>query len=868
MLSRCNYRGFFKTDLSFRRLKWLWFWGLFVAALGTSIPITQALELDEKPADEAGKREKLHQIRMRQIPLLEQFLTKYKGSPREADSLFRLAEAHFETGKYFETAGDKAESTQHNTKAIEILELLRREHSGYQRLDEALFVLANSYIGARQMDKAGAVLSDVAEKYPQSPILKQASLLLGDYYFDKSDFVKAGLYYQTAALEERVQSYVFYKMAWVSQNLNRAAEALKYFEKVLALRANSQNTGGDYSKEAAREIVFPALEIHKVQGLSTYLDRAIGDSELIKISLSTAARAFMQKSDFSRASEVFSILQTRYPQSSELEDWMSTQLKAEEALGRSSEVRTLVAKLGQLPGAAKLQAQVLNSAKKFHSEAQKSTDPKEKNRLYDLAISYYQAFLQTPAAADPMAEAHFNLGEAYYARNLFAQAAEEYETSTKTKTAVQAKAAWNWFLTSERLAEGFRYQGKTLQATTANDEKYLAAARAIQEIPGITVDQKRKASYQSARLLYQLNDWDRALPVFQALASQYAGTYEGKLSSQLVLDIYNLRKDFKNVAQFARAYQAQADSGTKAELSLLEQKAMLKTIEEDEAAAKAQTGDQKIDALLQVAHRYSEFAKTYPHSSLVDAALWAAIQGYATVVAEKGVGRRDDPYLSLKAAFENLTSRYANSHFAPQAIQLMGKLMSLRKINSDEVREFSKFRSAWSSLIAKEPRESRGLMGMLVFKLSSEHEKKALLREFASLPKTEDNREANAYVELEKVKKLRDKITSISLSNLKLLKKNTKQKMDLLDKLQGDVTVVVKLQFPVPALEALKVLGDAYMKVGQSLRLAPIPKGLQGENLQKYKSIVSDAASDLESKGKEAFRLADEKSKEIDLSAS
>jgi tetratricopeptide (TPR) repeat protein len=761
--------------------------------------------------------------------------------------------------------GYKAKSVFHNQKATDILENLRKDYPSYARIDEALFVLANSYIESQEMPKAGAVLSEIAERYPNSPVLKQASLLLGDFYFDKTQFAKAETYYQKAAQDEKIQSYVFYKMAWVSMNLNQASRALQYFEKVIALRAQAQASGGDYSKEAAREIVFPALEVHKVQGLSAYLDQALKDPELIRLSLNTAARSFMQKSDFSRASEVLSLLQKRYPESPENEDWVSNQLKAEEALGRTSEVKALVAKLGQMPGAAsKIQAQVLNSAKKFHAEGQKASEGPEKVRLFDLAISYYEAFLQNPSTPEMTAQVHFFMGEALYARGRFMEASTHYELSSQTPSEVQAKAGWNWFLTAEKLAEGFKYQGKALQATTPNDEKYLAAAQAIQTIPAITLDQKRKASYQSARLLYQLNDLDRALPVFQALAERFAGTAEGKLSAQLVLDIYNLRQDFKSVAQYAKAYQAQADSGTKAEFGQLEQKALLKTIQEEEALAKTQTGDAKISAFASVAERYSDFVKNYPQSALVDGALWAALQNFAIVAAEKGGA---DTLHALKASFELLTTKYANSTYAPQAITLMGKFLSLRKISAEDVREFSRYRNIWEAQMQKEPREKRGLMAMLVFKLSNESQKRAMLKDFASLPKTEDNKEANAYVELEKVKALRDKLVAIPLTQLKLLKKNTAQKMELLDKLQADVTAVVKLQVAIPALEALKVLGDGYMKVAQSMRSAPIPKGLEGENLAKYREIVSGAAQDLEAKGKEALRLADEKSKEIDLSA-
>jgi uncharacterized protein (DUF4415 family) len=337
------------------------------------------------------------------------------------------------------------------------------------------------------------------------------------------------------------------------------------------------------------------------------------------------------------------------------------------------------------------------------------------------------------------------------------------------------------------------------------------------------------------------------------------------LSAQLVLDIYNLRKDYKAVAQYAKSYQAHADSSTKAELSVLAQKALLKTLQEEEASAKSMSGEGKLEAMNAVGRKYMEFATSYPQSSHVDAALWAAIQNFAYVAAERN---NSETYNVLKASFESLTSKYANSDHSPKAIELMGRLLAFRKMSRKELQDYAKFRSHWEAQWKKEPRESRGALGMLVYKLSADPDRKRLVKEFSGLPLTPDNRESFAYVQLDKIQALKEKIYGISLKNLKTLKANTQRKMDLLDHLKEDVTELVKLQIPAPALEALKILGDGYQHMAEAMRAAPIPKGLMGENLEKYKTIVFEAARDLDNKGREAHKLADEKAREIDLSAS
>jgi hypothetical protein len=178
------------------------------------------------------------------------------------------------------------------------------------------------------------------------------------------------------------------------------------------------------------------------------------------------------------------------------------------------------------------------------------------------------------------------------------------------------------------------------------------------------------------------------------------------------------------------------------------------------------------------------------------------------------------------------------------------------------------FRSHWERQWMKESSDNRGALGMLVYRMmDSETSKKKMAIEFSKLPRTDDNREAFATSELWKVKDTRSKVDAVALKSLKTLKKDTKTKMDLMDKLYKQVTELVKLQVPVPAIEGLKILGDGYMNLGAALRKAPVPKELEGENLVKYRSIVDGLAKDMESKGQEALRLSSEKAKEFDLSS-
>lgn len=811
--------------------------------------------------DEASRREQLQQIRLKQIPLLEQFLTKYQGSPRVAESLFRLGEAYFETAKYFQASGDSQKASQNTSRALETLNKLIADHPQYERMDEALFVLANTYIESKQMDKAGELLAQVAERYPQSIVIGQSSLLLGDHYFAKNDFQNAEKYYLVALRDERTKSYVSYKLAWANMSLGQSQKALSYFEKVIAMRAQAESMGGDYSKEAAREMIFAAYDVHGASHIVQYLQRALQDAELVKISLSTLARGLVQRSQFEKASDVYAILQSQYPQSSEMGEWVAAQLKAEEALGRSSNLKVLLAKLQASGSGDAATQQIFNTAKKFHAAAKKMQEGPEKVRQYDQAINYYSAIIESAPEA-VKAQSYFYLGEAQYDRNMLEAAARSYEASAMVASDVQSQAIWNWFLTSEKLADGFSYKGKELKTPSLKDEAYLRASEHIQNSAIMSADQKRKAMYQSARLLYQLNDAERALPLFQKLADEFASTEEGRLSAQLVLDIYNLKQDYKNVAHYARAYQAKSEFSNKGELGLLEQQALIKTIQAEESAAQAMSGDQKYSELDRVAKAYMDFVESYPRSKFSDAALWSAIQHYGYVIAE----RRESDFSRLQNAFEKLTIGYSGSKYSTQAIALMGRFLAYRKLSKETLTQMTRYRSEWEKQWLREPAEQRGALGMLVYKMtSSENAKAQMASQFSKLPQTNDNKEAYATGELYKVKSLRARLDALSLKNLATLKRDTKKKMDAMETLYQAVTALVKLQVAEPAVEGLKILGDGYMRLAQALRSAPNPKQLEGENLAKYREIVESSAKDIELKGQDALRLAREKAQELGI---
>jgi len=834
-------------------------WGLYVALVTTTFLALLGLPLQAQElaltASELQKREKIQQLYEKQIPLLEQYVRKYPQGEKAANFLFRLGEAYFESAKFAQLQGQDSRSSLYTQKAIEALETLRRDHPYYERSPEALLVLASTYIEQGDSAKTGSVLAEIADRFPNSPIMEQASYLLGDYYFDKSKFAQAKTFYQQALKNEKSRAYANYKLAWVAIQQDQPGVALRHFEQVIKLNVQDGEKSFDYSRDAAREIVWPAIEVYSSAKVIPYLEGILKSAELLKIGLSGLAKGLNDKGEYAIASKVYAYLLQRFPQDAEAERWVSGQLEAEEKMGRSDQIAKLVSRLSGVAGnSPALRSKIYSNAKKYHSEAQIEKDPKRRSVLLDQAIAYYQAYFQlgdeSPAKR---AETSFYYGEALYARARFAEASKAYELAAKEPHDKQVDAVWNWYLTTEKTAPGFRYQGKNLQATSPDDERFLEAASFVAKLPNMDVNKRRKASYQSARLLYQLNDFDRALPIFETLAKQHAGTEEARLSAQLVLDIYNLRKDYAQVAQLAKDFQSSASGSEKSDLSMIEQKAVFKTIQEDETRAKAWPQESQTAELNRVAGRYLEFARHYPQSSFVDASIWAGLQLYANAASAS----QDKDFSELRASFQLLTQRYPNSKFAPEAIKLMGDFLTYIKPGSQMLSAYRAYRDTWLKQMRAQPATTRGNMGMMLYDLSNDSEKRSLEKEFASLPVTDDNREAVARGRIRALQVAHQNFESLSMSNIKTLKENTQKKMRGLEKFETEVTQFVQLGYAPLAVEALKLLSDAYSHMANSLRQAPVPSVLEGEDRQKYLNAVSEQAGAYDVKASEAKTAAD-----------
>ena len=159
----------------------------------------------------------------------------------------------------------------------------------HRRTDAALYALAKT-LG--RLDNPSAVLyfNQLIKNHPRSPIIPDAHLALGEYYFDKHKVRKALDSYKNAMKfkESRAYPYAVYKLGWAYFNISpkndreyqdNVRKSLAAFKLVIKLSDADRNRKGfNLRKEAVNDLVLVWSETGDVESALSYF-RRIGENK-------------------------------------------------------------------------------------------------------------------------------------------------------------------------------------------------------------------------------------------------------------------------------------------------------------------------------------------------------------------------------------------------------------------------------------------------------------------------------------------------------------------------------------------------------------------------------------------------------------
>lgn len=632
-----------------------------------------------------------------QINELYKLTQKFKSSPSRGELWLRLAELYvekagivdarkqdeydrrlkeFQSGKTrIKPVLDSAAARDYNKKAIQLYEWFLRDYPNDPKVSQALFFLGYNNFELGNAQDGARYYSQLTRDFPDSPFSGEAHFALGENLFENEKWAEAYKEYSYLIKDNRqnLHRIALYKGAWCLFRLGKTEEGIKYLDYIVKSGRGAKPTGS----AAGKRIDSARLESEALKDLVVFFadtgdtSRAIGYFRNVngKESLDSLERLAYYLSDRGNregSRDVFRYLISRDPNSrkafeyqyqivqnyffaknspefkAELYKWISGYNPRSSWYALHKSDQAFIIKSNQLR-----EQTLRNYVLQQHQTAQNSRAAFSQQNADEGYKLYFQEFGNSRAAPDM----HFFYGELLYDMKRYADAANEYTVVVvKTPTSPYAeKASQNIILALEKTLPA----DEELQKRTGNSlspvpldketEKFIKTANwYLQKYPNS--DRAAEIKFRVGRLYYLTNNFDPAEKQFREIVQQHPKTKYSEYSANLLLDIYNLKKDYAGLEKMGSELLADgaiANTQLRQDIRGVMEKASFKQAQDLE-------GEKKY---LESAGQYQSFGLQNPASNLAGIAFFnagvnfersgktkEAADNYRRVVTDGGAG--------------------------------------------------------------------------------------------------------------------------------------------------------------------------------------------------------------------------------------
>lgn len=616
-------------------------------------------ELKMKAGDEEGNELKalkaellISQSDQKALDQLNKLIVKYKGSGLEASLHFRLAELYMrraKTATFFEVHRDDStavrfspKETKSSTskawvqKAVNTYDLIEKKFIQFTDMDLVLFnnAFARQILG--QDDEAMRRYKKVIDDYPNSPLVPDSHLSLGEELFIKKKFQAAYDEFQKIRdfPESRVYPYGIYKGAWALYNVGHTADALKQLEEVVAyskkpLEENPNRL--DLSHEALDDMVVFYEDVKQPGDAVSYFRAQGGDERAGELSLKLG-KIYQRHGKFQNLEVVYTDLISAVPLAAERPEMHHDMMDGYENTKNREKVITNLETLSDLcqDTSAWHKAQKLDDQKecwkqleetgrmystKWHKEYRAKGDialGKLTSRAYESLLKNNQKLQAVVAGGIAGDEDHlrFAYAELLFEQGVFRKASEQYSrVAHLTKDPkIRHDSSYSAIVSLEKA---------TNDKWSDTDERTFALL--AQDY--ITLNPKGQyvtdVKFKKAFIAYEKNHYDEAAPQLRDLAVNFYSNPRGLKASSLYLDVLNIQKKFELLRDESKMFltKFKSDPETTAQLTKIHQQAFLTVNQNLENSGK----------YIEAMNGYLGFVKENPQSQLADKALYNAI---------------------------------------------------------------------------------------------------------------------------------------------------------------------------------------------------------------------------------------------------
>lgn len=245
----------------------------------------------------AGAEALISKSEVMAIRQLEALLKKYRGTSQEPELLFRLAELYSrraKTGRFVDLYRNEENILQilppqitavgaknYLGLAIDKYKLLQNNFPQFHAMDEVLFNLAFAQDQKGESEAALGTFTLILDRFPQSRLLAETHMALGELYFQKRKYTEGKSHYDSVQKwpKAQVAPIALYKSAWCSYNLKETPEALQKLERLLK-QSKAQALTSHVRSEARRDLALFYSEVGAADEALAYLKKHLLPNEL------------------------------------------------------------------------------------------------------------------------------------------------------------------------------------------------------------------------------------------------------------------------------------------------------------------------------------------------------------------------------------------------------------------------------------------------------------------------------------------------------------------------------------------------------------------------------------------------------------
>ena len=843
-------------------------------------------------------------------------------------------------------------------KAIKLFETYRRQFPKDKNMDQVLFFLGVSYFKRGQLNKGRDRYESLVKRFPKSEYINDVNFELGEYYFNKSNWKQATAYYRKIATNRRLRLYSFalYKLAWCRFKMGQVNRAIANLEAVIreGIRQKGRKNLGvqgagrlHFAREALGDLVlFYSHSNKKVVTAWNYFQKMSGgDSEQALKMLKSLAYAYLDHGNLRGVRITFKQLIEEEPLSKmaydyqyqiiraytyagsrrvflrELKHWITGYGPGSSWARENRDNSALISKAFDL-----METTVRNYSLRMHQSYRKTADKTARSQSL-FSYELYNNHFKKSKRADQMrffyGELLFDLKKYDAAARQYLYVVEQFPSSKYYET-----ASLNSVLTFEKTLPS----SGTINKLVGKRTKFVAFTRPVHNFQRAAYSYVTRFPkkpnvpailYKMASLHYEFNHHKEALSQFWNLIQKYPKSRYTEYSANLILDIYNLTKDFEGLRKAAvRLLQNKiiANSKSAGEIRKIISQIALKSAEE---LAKKKR-------YLESAELYKSFADTHLRSPLRGAAYYNAGVNYKksgdilqTISLYKRVLNR-----SVSVSTKNIKQIILKE--IPGLYQQTGQYMKAAMAFSDYARSFPKDKSSIDFIFNAAliydgfNRYNQAEKAYLeYFKKSRKSEKVQALYLLAELKKrrgqisqavsyynqflNRGSSDKKALVEaafkIAEIKKARRKIAQSKTwyrRTINLYKKYSKgvfyaaqaqfhlvydtynqfirikipanpkrqqqvvqKKLNLFSKLKEDLKKVIRFDSGHQVVSSLVLIGLASEHMGDSIYNSPVPKNLNKEEIKKYKEGLRNTALPFKKEAVNNYKLAVNKARKL-----